>query len=133
MEEKNSRPRKKKSTKKVRYRPDRLFDTLLKQMKLNSDAELSRVLGVVPAVISKTRNKLVPVSAGLLVRIHEVSELSIQELRRLMGDKRLHYSSYKAVTGEKEGKQRNQRKVSMLRKNHSSGCMVKTDEGKGVR
>lgn len=119
MEQKTSRPRKQKSLKKIRYRPDRLFDTLLKRLKLGTDAELARLLEVVPAVISKTRNKQVPVSAGLLVRLHEVSKLSIQELRSLMGDGRQRFSPYKAETSKRREKQKDQGSVvapeSMMR------------------
>ncbi|WP_408637923.1 hypothetical protein [Oxalobacter vibrioformis] len=68
------------------------------------------------------------------MRIHEVSELSIQELRRLMGDERSSYSAYKGVAREKKAKPKKQRQVSALRKNHSSGYMItKTNEGKDAR
>jgi len=55
---------------------------------LKNDAALSRALEVSPPVISKIRHRRLPVTASLLIRMHEVSELSIKELRLLMGDRR---------------------------------------------
>jgi len=43
---------------------------------------------VAPPVISKIRHHRLPVGASLLIRMHEVSDLSIRDLRYLMGDRR---------------------------------------------
>ena len=45
-------------------------------------------LEVAPPVISKIRHRRLPVGASLLIRMHEVSNLTIRELRILMGDRR---------------------------------------------
>jgi hypothetical protein len=73
------------------YDPDRLLNTLIEKMRLKNDAALSRALEVAPPVISKIRHRRLPVGASLLIRMHEVSELSIRELRELMGDRRTKY------------------------------------------
>jgi len=70
------------------YDPNNLLDSLLERMKLKNDAALSRALEVAPPVISKIRHRRLPVGASLLIRMHEVSELSIRDLRDLMGDRR---------------------------------------------
>ena len=70
------------------YDPNRLLDTLIVHLNLKNDAVLSRALEVAPPVISKIRHNRLPVGASLLIRMHEVSDLSIRELRRLMGDRR---------------------------------------------
>ena len=70
------------------YNPNRLLDTLRDRMKLKNDAALSRALEVAPPVISKIRHRTLPVGASLLIRMHEVTDLSIRELRELMGDRR---------------------------------------------
>ena len=70
------------------YDPNRLLDTLRDRMKLKNDAALSRALEVAPPVISKIRHRSLPVGASLLIRMHEVTDLSIRELRELMGDRR---------------------------------------------
>jgi len=73
------------------YNPSRLLDTLRERMKLKNDAALSRALEVAPPVISKIRHRTLPVGASLLIRMHEVTEMSIRELRDLMGDRRTKY------------------------------------------
>lgn len=71
-----------------RYDPDHLLATLIERLNLKNDAALSRALEVSPPVISKIRHRRLPVTASLLIRMHEVSALSIRELRQLMGDRR---------------------------------------------
>ncbi|MBS1170710.1 MAG: hypothetical protein H6R01_1628 [Burkholderiaceae bacterium] len=73
------------------YDPNNLLDTLIKLMNLKNDAALSRALEVAPPVISKIRHNRLPVGASLLIRMHEVSNLSIKELRELMGDRRAKF------------------------------------------
>lgn len=72
----------------IKYDPNNLLDALIVKMGLKNDAALSRALEVAPPVISKIRHRRLPVGASLLIRMHEVSELSIKELRELMGDRR---------------------------------------------
>jgi hypothetical protein len=73
------------------YNPDNLLDTMLEKLQLKNDAALSRVLEVAPPVISKIRHRRLPVGASLLIRMHEVSDLSVAELRELLGDRRGKY------------------------------------------
>ncbi|HEY8607409.1 MAG TPA: hypothetical protein VIM12_09895 [Noviherbaspirillum sp.] len=72
----------------VNYDPNNLLDALIEKLNLKNDAALSRALEVAPPVISKIRHRRLPVGASLLIRMHEVSDLSIKELRILMGDRR---------------------------------------------
>ena len=73
------------------YDPNRLLDTLIEKLRLKNDAALSRALEVAPPVISKIRHRRLPVGASLLIRMHEVSELSIRDMRELMGDRRTKF------------------------------------------
>lgn len=73
------------------YNPNRLLDALLENMRLKNDAALSRALEVAPPVISKIRHHRVPVSASVLLRMHEATDMSIGDLRFLMGDRRNKY------------------------------------------
>jgi hypothetical protein len=70
------------------YNPDRLLDALIEKLQLNNDYALSFALEVWPSVISKIRHRKVPVSASMLLRMNEVTYLSIKDLRYLMGDRR---------------------------------------------
>ncbi|WP_211475134.1 hypothetical protein [Collimonas humicola] len=72
----------------VTYDPSRLLDELIEKLCLQSDSELARTIDVAPTVISKIRHRLIPVGPIMLIRMHEVSELTIGELRLLMGDRR---------------------------------------------
>lgn len=70
------------------YGPNTLLEQLISHLGLKNDAALSRILEVAPPVISKIRHRKLPVGASLLIRMHEVSGLSIRDLRALMGDRR---------------------------------------------
>jgi hypothetical protein len=73
------------------YDPGRLLDVLRSTMRLKNDAALARTLGLSPPVISKIRHQQIPVGPSTLLRMHEVTELSIAHLRELMGDRRKHF------------------------------------------
>ena len=73
------------------YDPNRLLDSMLERLKLKNDAALSRALEVAPPVISKIRHRRLPVGASMLIRMHEVSNLSVAELRDMLGDRRGKY------------------------------------------
>jgi hypothetical protein len=70
------------------YNPNHLLDVIIEKMKLKNDAALSRALEVAPPVISKIRHHKLPIGASILIRMHEVTNLSIRELKELMGDRR---------------------------------------------
>ncbi|MEO6352692.1 MAG: hypothetical protein ABI575_07110 [Oxalobacteraceae bacterium] len=72
----------------TQYDPDNLLTSVIGKLNLKNDAALSRALEVAPPVISKIRHRRIPVGASLLIRMHEVTNLSIKELRSLMGDRR---------------------------------------------
>lgn len=72
----------------IQYDPDNLLTSVIGKLNLKNDAALSRALEVAPPVISKIRHRRIPVGASLLIRMHEVTNLSIKELRSLMGDRR---------------------------------------------
>ena len=73
------------------YNPNQLLDMIHQKMQLKNDAALSRLLEVQPPVISKIRHRRLPVGASMLIRMHEVSDLSVAELRDLLGDRRQKY------------------------------------------
>lgn len=69
----------------VTYDPNRVLDAIMEKLNLKNDAALSRALEVAPPVISKIRHRTLPIGATILLRMHEVSEFSIRELKSLMG------------------------------------------------
>src|SRR4051812_3329123 len=90
------------------YNPNHLLDILLGKMQLKNDAALSRLLEVAPPVISKIRHHRLPVGASLLIRMHEVSDLSIRDLRYLMGDRRNKFRISDKQFKPKEGESTSQ-------------------------
>jgi plasmid maintenance system antidote protein VapI len=77
-----------KSKKQPVYDGAQLLDGVLAHLNLKNDAALGRVLEVAPPLISKIRNARQMVSSALLIRLQEETNLSIRELRAMMGDHR---------------------------------------------
>ena len=73
------------------YDPNNLLDALKNILHLKNDAALSRTLEVAPPVISKIRHNRLPISASLLIRMHETTELSVADLQDIMGDRRTKF------------------------------------------
>lgn len=73
------------------YDPNRLLDEVLQRVNARSDAALSRILEVAPPVISKIRHFRIPVGGAMLIRMHEVTGMSVRDLQRLMGDRRMKF------------------------------------------
>lgn len=70
------------------YDPAHLLDALIEKLQVKNDAGLCRRLGVHAPLISKIRHRRSPVGAAMLIRMHEESQLTIAELRFLLGDRR---------------------------------------------
>ncbi len=70
------------------YDPDRLFDTLRQRLQLHSDKALAKLLQIAPPLLARLRQSGVPVSGSLLMRIHDATGIAIDELRRVLGDRR---------------------------------------------
>ena len=71
-----------------RYDPNNLLDHVKRKLGYRSDAKLSFSLAVAPPVISKIRKRKLPVGHMILIRLHEITGISIKDLRALMGDHR---------------------------------------------
>jgi plasmid maintenance system antidote protein VapI len=69
----------------ARSGPNQLFDYVIEKLGLKNDAALCRVLEVAPPVVSKIRHDKLPVTARMMIKIHEVSGLSIREIKIFLG------------------------------------------------
>jgi len=78
-----------------------LLNHLIGHLRLKNDAALARELETPPPVLSKLRHGRMTLGATLLVRMHEVSQIPIKELRELMGDRRKYFRG--AATADVEG------------------------------
>ena len=70
------------------YDPNRLLDALIERLHLKNDAALARVFAVDPPIVSKIRHRALPISASMLIRMSEITDLSIRGLQAIMGDRR---------------------------------------------
>lgn len=66
--------------------PHQLLDALIKYLGIRSDAALSRTLQVQPPVISKIRHQKLRIGSSLLVRMLEVTDLTLRDLHKLLGE-----------------------------------------------
>ena len=60
-----------------------LLDAVMAKLGLKNDAALSRALEVAPPVISKIRHGRLAVGATILIRMHEVTDIAIRELKAI--------------------------------------------------
>ncbi|MCX7283937.1 MAG: hypothetical protein NTX28_07810 [Novosphingobium sp.] len=58
-----------------------LLDLASEMLKAKNDAQLSRALAVAPPVISKIRHARLPVGATLVIKLHEVTGLSVADIK----------------------------------------------------
>lgn len=70
------------------YNPNKLLNTVNARLGLASDNALSRKLKVARNVIGDIRAGRIQVCGSMLLWMHEATGLSIDELRRLLGDRR---------------------------------------------
>lgn len=82
------------------YNPNHLLDAVIGKLGLKNDAALARTLEVAAPVISKVRHRRLPIGSSLLIRLHEETDLSIRDLRDLMGDRRQKYRPSGAAWGD---------------------------------
>ena len=70
------------------YDPDRFLTDLQQYLHITDDAALSRALHISPGLIAQLRTCRRPVAGALLLRLQEVTSLSVAELRQRIGDRR---------------------------------------------
>lgn len=64
-------------------KPHTLLDAVIKAANLKNDAELSRALLVAPPVISHIRNGRMGIGAVMIIRIHELTGITVKEIKEL--------------------------------------------------
>ena len=71
------------------YDPNPLLDALIVRLQLKNDAALCHALDVARPVLALIRKRVIAVGAWLLQRMAEITDLSVADLRRMMGDQRV--------------------------------------------
>jgi hypothetical protein len=67
------------------YRPEALLNFIISRLGLKNDAQLADALELRAPTISKIRNRKLAISPAFLIRVHDVTDISVFELRRLIG------------------------------------------------
>lgn len=70
------------------YDPNKLLNTLMARLGLSSDGALSCKLKIARDVLGDIRNGRIQVGGSMLLWMQEATGIGIDELRRLMGDRR---------------------------------------------
>lgn len=70
------------------YDSNHLLDSILDQLHLPDDGALARAIDVDPALLADIRCMRRDVDAALLIRLHEMTDISITGLRNILGDRR---------------------------------------------
>ena len=71
--------------KSAHYTPNRLLNELAERFNARSDRALGTVLGIDASAISAIRRRQRAVSPALMLKIHDVAGLTVDEIRALMG------------------------------------------------
>lgn len=70
------------------YDSNHLLDSILDELNLPNDAALAEALEVEEGVIGELREMRREVDAAILIRMHELTDISIVGLRNILGDRR---------------------------------------------
>jgi len=62
---------------------NQLLNQLMQRGSLKNDAALSRALDVAPPVVSKLRSGRLPLGATIILRIHDVFDIAVRDIRAL--------------------------------------------------
>ena len=64
--------------------PHPLFDFLIEECELSSDAALARALGVTAPTVSRMRRGTYKVTAEIILRIHKTTGLSVETIESMI-------------------------------------------------
>jgi transcriptional regulator with XRE-family HTH domain len=65
-------------------REHKLLDHLIDKHQLKNDAALAKMLDTTPGYISKIRNGLMKPGATMIIEVHEVTKMSIKDIKALL-------------------------------------------------
>ena len=70
------------------YNPNHLIDAVTARLELKNDAGFAKALKVEAPIIEKVRSSSLPLGGYLLMRLRELTGMSVTDLQDLMGDRR---------------------------------------------
>jgi plasmid maintenance system antidote protein VapI len=66
---------------------NKLLNKTMEVLDLKNDRHLAATVGVAPPVISKIRHGHLKVGAVLILRIHKLTRISVEDIEAMIGDK----------------------------------------------
>lgn len=75
----------------TKYDPNPMIDSVMNKLQLKNDAAVANTLKVARPIIAQVRKRDLPVGGYLLMRIGEVTGVSVRDLQALMGDRRVRF------------------------------------------
>jgi len=66
---------------------NKLLNKTMEVLELKNDRHLAATVGVAPPVISKIRHGHLKVGAVLIIRIHELTEMSVKDIKAMLENK----------------------------------------------
>lgn len=66
------------------YRPVQFLNWLVLHLELKNDSALSKKIGIPRPLISKIRNRKMPIGPSFILRVHEVADIPVKEMRKRM-------------------------------------------------
>lgn len=78
-------------------RCNEVLDWAITNNGLKNDAALARALEVAPPVISKVRHGRLPIGSTLIVKLHEMTDVSVRDIKRKLGLRCLPALRYSAI------------------------------------
>lgn len=64
-------------------KPHRLLDHILVAYKLRSDRQLAQHIGVAPSTICKIRSRAHPLSADVMLKLHDYTKMPLESIREM--------------------------------------------------
>lgn len=71
-------------TNKAAQNPNHFIDSILTTMNLKNDAALARAAQLTAPAVSKLRHGRLPITPAILLKLHDYTGLSIEQLRALL-------------------------------------------------
>ena len=68
--------------------PHTLFDFLIKECELRTDASLAKALDVTAATVSRMRSGKSRVTADVILKIHKTTGLTVESIEAMLEDKK---------------------------------------------
>jgi hypothetical protein len=69
----------------MKLTPHSILDLAREKLDAKSDAVLAHMLGQEPSLISRVRNRKRPMSADLILAIHETTSIPVDQIKSMLG------------------------------------------------